>query len=292
MIDASPVANLTENEAIAARFHEYAALLEQQGDDRFRIRAYQDAAGHVRSLPVPLRQIFEQSGLAGLVAQPRIGHGIAAAIAEILTSGRWSQLERMRGDTAPVQVFMTIPGIGPALARRLADDEDLETLEELEMALQPGGHRIPGFGDRRRRLILSQISERLGRTRTARKGAETHQMPPVSLLLDADRLYREKAAAGQLRRIAPRRFNPAGEAWLPIMHARRDDWHLTLMWSNTARAHELGKTRDWLVVYFLRDGQSEGRCTIVTETRGPMAGRRVVRGRETECQAYWGKDAP
>jgi hypothetical protein len=203
----------------------------------------------------------------------------------MLTSGRWSQLDRLQGDAAPARLFMTIPGVGPALARRLADDEDIETLEELEIALQPGGRPIPGFGRRRRQLVLSQVSERLGRIRTARRGVGPVTPPPVALLLDADRLYRERAAAGQLRLIAPKRFNPEGAEWLPVMHARRDDWHLTLMWSNTARAHELGKTRDWLVVYFRKDGQPEGRCTLVTETRGKLAGQRVVRGREPECEA-------
>lgn len=69
------------------------------------------------------------------------------------------------------------------------------------------------------------------------------------------------------------------------MHARRDDWHLPRMWSNTARAHELGKTRDWLVVYFRKGGQAEGRCMIVTETHRPLAGQRVLRGREADCEA-------
>jgi hypothetical protein len=275
---------ITENADIASRLQVYASLLEQQGDDAFRVRAYREAADHVGTMPVALREIFAQDGLPGLIAQPKIGRGIAAAIAEMLASGRWSQLDRLRGDTAPAQLFMTLPGIGPALARRLADDEDIETLEELEIALQSGGRPIPGFGRRRRQLVLSLISERLGRIRTTRRGVGPVPSPPVGLLLDADRLYRDRAAAGQLRLIAPTRFNPEGQAWLPIMHARRDDWHLTLMWSNTARAHELGKTRDWLVLYFRKDGQSEGRCTIVTETRGPLTGQRVVRGREAECE--------
>ncbi|MDM7931466.1 helix-hairpin-helix domain-containing protein [Tabrizicola sp.] len=282
---------ITENADIALRLQDYAALLEQQGDDAFRVRAFQDAADHAGSLPVALRDIFAREGVAGLIDQPTIGRAIAAAIAEMLTTGRWSQLDRLRGDAAPARLFMTIPGIGPALARRLADDEDLETLEDLEIALQPGGRPIPGFGRRRRQLILSQVNERLGRIRTARHGAGSVTPPPVNLLLDADRLYRDRAAAGQLRLIAPKRFNPEGAAWLPVMHARRDDWHLTLMWSNTARAHELGKTHDWLVVYFRKDGQPEGRCTIVTETRGPLAGKRVVRGREAECEALLAKPA-
>lgn len=291
MTEAIAPSPITENAEIAARLQEHAALLEQQGDDAFRVRAYLDAADHVGTMPIALRDIFAQQGLAGLIAQPKIGRGIAAAIAEMLTSGRWSQLDRLRGDASPERLFMTLPGIGPALARRLADDEDIETLEELEVALQPGGRPIPGFGRRRRQLLLSQVSERLGRIRMARRGAGPVTPPPVSLLLDADRLYRERAAKGQLRLIAPKRFNPEGRAWLPIMHARREDWHLTLMWSNTARAHELGKTHDWLVVYFRRDGQPEGRCTIVTETRGPLQGQRVVRGREAECEALQSQSA-
>ncbi len=292
MNDTASSAPITENAEIAARLQDYAALLEQQGDDAFRVRAYQEAADHVGTLPVALREILAQEGPDGLIAQPTIGRGIAAAIAEMLTTGRWSQLDRLRGDTAPARLFMTLPGIGPALARRLADDEDIETLEELEIALQPGGRPIPGFGRRRRQAVLSQVGERLGRIRVARRGDGSATPPPVGLLLDADRLYRERAAAGQLRLIAPKRFNPEGVAWLPVMHARRDDWHLTLMWSNTARAHQLGKTRDWLVVYFRRDGHPEGRCTIVTETRGRLAGQRVVRGREAECEAQTGRAAP
>jgi hypothetical protein len=53
------------------------------------------------------------------------------------------------------------------------------------------------------------------------------------------------------------------------------------------KAHELGKTKDWVVVYFHLDSEPESQCTVVTETRGPLAGRRVVRGREGECAGYY-----
>ena len=62
------------------------------------------------------------------------------------------------------------------------------------------------------------------------------------------------------------------------------------MYSNTARAHELGKTDDWVVIYYEQDGE-EDQCTVVTETRGPLAGRRVVRGREQECREYYRRQA-
>jgi putative hydrolase len=109
--------------------------------------------------------------------------------------------------------------------------------------------------------------------------------PPIELLLDIDRRYLQAAAAGQLRKIAPRRFNPTHEAWLPIMHVDRDGWSFTAMFSNTELAHRLHRTDDWVVVYYQEPHTAEGQATVVTEYRGPLHGRRVVRGRERECAA-------
>ena len=108
--------------------------------------------------------------------------------------------------------------------------------------------------------------------------------PSVKTLLKVDEAYREGAAANTLPRIAPKRFNPEGRAWLPIMHTDRDDWHFTALFSNTARAHDLGRTHDWVVLYYYDGDHREGQCTVVTETRGPLMGQRVVRGREAECR--------
>ena len=99
-----------------------------------------------------------------------------------------------------------------------------------------------------------------------------------------DREYRTRAAAGELRLIAPRRFNPAGEAWLPVLHTRRGSRRYTALYSNTARAHRAGKSRDWVVVY-AEDAQGhESQHTIVTAWHGLLRGYRVVAGRERECE--------
>jgi hypothetical protein len=45
--------------------------------------------------------------------------------------------------------------------------------------------------------------------------------------------------------------------------------------------------QDWVVIYFYDHDHAEGQHTVVTETRGPLAGRRVVRGREAECKAHY-----
>ena len=128
------------------------------------------------------------------------------------------------------------------------------------------------------RAALGQMLARIRAVRIA-----PADEPGVELLLDVDREYREKANTDELRKIAPKRFNPSGKAWLPILHTQRGDWHFTALFSNTARAHELGKVQDWVVLYFHSDSGAEAQRTVVTEPRGALAGQRVVRGREREC---------
>ncbi|WP_204352268.1 hypothetical protein, partial [Klebsiella variicola] len=67
--------------------------------------------------------------------------------------------------------------------------------------------RAFGFGPRRSQLIRTVLADRLGRPRF-RQWRQAQAAPPVALLLDVDREYREKAHAGELPVIAPRRFNP------------------------------------------------------------------------------------
>jgi len=49
----------------------------------------------------------------------------------------------------------------------------------------------------------------------------------------------------------------------------------------------MSRTQDWVVILFYDDHHQEGQHTVVTETRGAMAGRRVVRGREKACRGYY-----
>ncbi|HET9428574.1 MAG TPA: helix-hairpin-helix domain-containing protein [Allosphingosinicella sp.] len=274
---------LAANLPLAAKLSEFADLLEQQEADRFRVAAYRKAAAAVRGFDRPVPAILAEGGLGALVALPLIGRRIAAAIAEMVATGRWSQLDRLRGSLDPESLFRSIPGIGPELAGRLSDRLQVESLEALESAAHDGRlDAVEGFGPRRVTMVRAALAERLGRPRLQRMRGDSPK-PPASVLLDVDREFREKAAAGQLRTIAPRRFNPEGRSWLPILHTRRGPWQLTALYSNTRLAHELGRIGDWVVIYYHTNSSAEGQCTIVTERRGPLAGRRVVRGREREC---------
>ena len=144
------VIDLRENQEIADRLREAAALLEAQGANPYRAGAYRKAADTIARLPRPVRETFDAKGVTGLDALPHVGKGIAAAIAEILITGRWNQLERLRGTLDPVQLFQGVPGIGPQLAQRMHETLHVDTLEALETAAHDGRlEAVPGVGTRR-----------------------------------------------------------------------------------------------------------------------------------------------
>jgi putative hydrolase len=274
-----------ENKIIAERLREAASLLEQQQANRFRVAAYRKAADTIESLLRDVSFIFRTEGFQGLTSLPGVGLQIGGSIAEMIRTGRWIQLERLRGTLDPEALFSKVPGIGPKLARRVLDELHVDTLEGLEVAAHDGRlDRLPGFGARRVAMVRTALAEMLGR---GRHRYRPRQEPTVDVLLDVDREYREKAAAKQLRLIAPKRFNPKNEAWLPVLYTERGQWQFTALYSNTSLAHSLGRTQDWVVIYFQSDSYAEGQRTIVTETQGPIKGRRVVRGRENECAEHY-----
>jgi len=278
-----------DNREVAQHLRELAEILQAQNANPFRVGAYRRAAESVERFSGDLSELLASEGRAGLDELPGVGPGIAAAIAEMLETGHWTQLERLRGQLDPAALFRTVPGIGPELAQRIHGALGIETLESLEVACYDGRlGKVPGVGQRRAAAIRAALAQILDRSRLRRREyATSTREPSVDLLLDVDREYLDKVQGGRLATIAPRRFNPEGKAWLPVLHTVREGWHFTALFSNTARAHELGHTRDWVVLYFYDDHHAESQRTIVTEQRGPLAGRRVVRGREPECRAHY-----
>jgi hypothetical protein len=277
------------NAEIAARLEEVAAVLADQGANPYRVAAYRRAAATVRGWPRAVAEIAAERGVAGLSELPDIGASLARAIYQLATTGRLPMLERLRGESDPVRLFASVIGIGRKTAERLHEELGLHTLEELELAAHDG--RLERLGIRGKRLIgmRDALAGRLGRV-GRREAVKAAPLPEIAEILDVDREYLAAAASGTLPRIAPRRFNPSHEAWLPVLHTRRGDRHYTALFSNTARAHEFGRTRDWVVLYF-DGGGGERQCTVITSERRPLRGRRIVRGREKECARYYAQRA-
>lgn len=265
------------NRRVADRLDEVADILAGQAASHFRVDAYRRGARVVRTLGRPVDAILREGGLEGLETLPGIGEGLARAIRDLVLTGRLPMLERLRGTADPVARLRSVPGIGRRTAERVHDILGVETLEELEAAAHDGRLEGMGVGPKRLAGIRESLAQRLGRVR--RPPPAGLPEPPLAELLDVDAEYRSKAAAGTLPRIAPRRFNAAREAWLPILHTQRGERHYTALFSNTERAHRLGTTRDWVILYV--DGAGgERRYTVVTARRGPREGCRVVAGRE------------
>jgi DNA polymerase (family X) len=285
---------ITQNSEIAQKLREVALLLEEQGANRFRIRAYRTAADRLERLEVPVSRIVEQQGTDGLQALPGIGVSLARSIHTLIVTGRLPMLDRLRGHTDPIALLTSVPGIGPAFAHRLHDDLHIETLEQLEIAAHDGRlAEIEGVGPKKLQGIIDSLTARLGRVRRPPQTVEGQQAgePSIEELLDVDREYRESALAGTLQKIAPHRFNPKREAWLPILHTQRGPRHYTALYSNSALANQLKKTRDWVILYY-DDDHGERQCTVVTGRSAPLAGKRIVRGREADCISHYHSQTP
>lgn len=284
------------NEEIAGVLERIAALLEGDETNTYRVRAYRVAAQTIKDTAERVDELARQPGLAELKELPGIGESIAGLIEEYVNRGRSSLLEELESEAAPQAMLSQLPGIGPELAQRVVDELGVRTLEELEQAAHDGRlDKVSGFGPERVRAVqvgLAGLLSGAAQRRLAQGGeAQPEARPSVETWLEVDAEYRRKAKAGELEKIAPKRFNPAGEAWLPILNTRRDGWSFTVLYSNTATAHRLGKTDDWVVTYYKRPGVEEDQVTVVTETQGELKGKRVVRGHEAESARYYERNS-
>ncbi len=284
------------NAAIAEALLATARMLEEREANPHRVQAYRTAADTVAVATEPLSEMVYAGGPEALESLPGVGQSLAQRIAAFVHTGELKILREMREENRPLDLLARVPGIGRVTAKKLHDELGIASLEALEIAAHDGRlAALPGFGPTKVRALRANLDAMLART-TRRDAARIRAMqtntaysdtPPVADLLSVDEEYRYRASRDDLRRIAPRRFNASGEAWLPVLEARRGPWRFTALFSNTPRAHEFGKTNDWVILYYEREGR-ERQCTVVTETRGDLKGRRVVRGREAECRAFYG----
>ena len=294
------MADQPSNAEIADMLERIAELLEIQDANPFRVRAYRDGAQTIRDLDKSVADLVQQKRTKELMALPNIGEGITAIISDYVSFGHSDLLDELEAEMSPEDTFRQVPGIGKELSERIVEQLNIHTLAELEEAAHDGRlAEVEGFGPRRVKGVQAALAGMFSRTprrsqqeRQSRDvGQERESRPSVETLLEIDAEYRHRAEAGKLQKIAPRRFNPDDEAWLPILHTERGPWKFTALYSNTAQAHELGKTHDWVVIYYERDGK-ERQNTVVTSQQGPLKGQRVVRGREKETREYYNMSEP
>lgn len=147
------------NAAVAAMLNEMADLLEIDGANPFRVRAYRQAAATVISLPRPLADMVEQG--EDLTELPGIGDAMAAKIQEIVHTGKLDQLEEVRSRIPPQLVdLLRVPSLGPKRAGALYRELGITSLEQLRQAAQEQRIRqVKGFGPKLEQTILEDVEQ-------------------------------------------------------------------------------------------------------------------------------------
>jgi DNA polymerase (family X) len=147
----------SHNADIAAIFEEIANLLEIQGANPFRIRAYRNAARTIGELSTEAYAMVGKD--EDLTRFPGIGHDLSAKINEIISTGRCALLDRLRTELPPaVTELLKVPGLGPKRVRHLYHDLDVQTVEQLYSAARDGRIRVlPGFGEKTELHILQAV---------------------------------------------------------------------------------------------------------------------------------------
>ncbi|MDE2365828.1 MAG: DNA polymerase/3'-5' exonuclease PolX [Betaproteobacteria bacterium] len=147
----------SHNADVAAIFEEIADLLEIEGANPFRIRAYRNAARTIGDLATEAYMLLERN--EDLTTLPGIGRDLADKIREIISTNRCGLLERLREEFPPaVTELLKVPGLGPKRVRHLYHDLDVQTVEQLYCAARDGRIRaLPGFGEKTELNILQAI---------------------------------------------------------------------------------------------------------------------------------------
>ena len=149
------------NAEVATAFEEMADLLEIEGANPFRVRAYRFAARTLRDLPVEVGEMVAKG--EDLTSLPGIGDDLAGKIKEILATGTAAAIEAQRKRVpATLTGLLRIPGLGPKRVKRLAHELKIRSLSELQTAAQAGRVRtLAGFGEKTEQHILDALATRL-----------------------------------------------------------------------------------------------------------------------------------
>ena len=148
------------NRLAAERLREAAALLASQDDNPYRVAAYRPPQTRLPPWIQTLASFSKWVALRHLKRFRVVGQRIAGGLAELARTGRWTYLERLRGSAEPLDVFCTIPGVGPTLANRLHETLHVETLEQLETALhERDGKPVAGIGPRRLAMLHAALAQ-------------------------------------------------------------------------------------------------------------------------------------
>jgi len=187
------------NADIAEIFAKVADLLEIQGANPFRVRAYRTAARTVESQTKGVAEMVERG--EDLTALPGIGEDLAAKLREIVATGRLALLEQLEQQTpGELSALMSLPGLGPKRVMALYRELGVSTIAELQKAAADGKLRgIPGFGEKTELAVLEATRKKAAGGRIKLSRADEIARSLVEHL-KRGRAVKEVVVAGSFRR--------------------------------------------------------------------------------------------
>lgn len=173
---------MVHNTEIATIFEEIADLLELEAANRFRVRAYRNAARTVRDWPKEVATMIEAG--EDLLEIPGIGEDLATKMKEIVKTGMSPFLKQLKQKT-PVALteLLAIPGLGPKHVKTLYEKLHIKTIRQLKAAAAAGKiQSIPSFGKKTQARILQGIADR-------QTVSHRHRLADITRIAEALRAY-------------------------------------------------------------------------------------------------------
>jgi len=191
---------MVHNADVAAAFEEMADLLEIEGANPFRVRAYRFAARTLRDLPAEVGEMVAKGD--DLTSLPGIGDDLAGKIKEILATGTAAAIEAQRKRVpATLTELLRIPGLGPKRVKTLAHELKIRSLSELQTAAQAGRVRtLAGFGEKTEQHILDALATRLAEAPRVQRAVAIPSAEALVAYLEQSSGVSRVIAAGSYRR--------------------------------------------------------------------------------------------
>jgi DNA polymerase (family 10) len=188
------------NADIARVFGQIADLLEIEGANPFRVRAYRNAARELEMLGVPAADMLARG--EDLRELPGIGDDLAAKIAEIVATGSCKALEKLRHELPPtITQLLEIPRLGPKRVRALYEQLGVRTLEQLAEAARSGRIRaLEGFGPKTEEAILQALAVHATTPARMERAIAAQYAEPLRELLARVAGVQQAVIAGSFRR--------------------------------------------------------------------------------------------
>ncbi|MFW6135440.1 MAG: DNA polymerase/3'-5' exonuclease PolX [Chloroflexota bacterium] len=190
------------NSDVVDIFNQVADLLEIEGANPYRVRAYRDAARTISTLSRNLSDMVEAG--EDLTELPGIGEDLAGKIEEIVRTGDLEQLEQLEQHTPPeLARMLDVAGLGPKRVQTIHEELGVTTLRELKEAAEQGKiHELHGLGEKTETKILEDLERWTEKEaqRTRRDVAEERVEPLLVFLRGIETVGRVEAAGSYRRK--------------------------------------------------------------------------------------------